>query len=93
MNLIERGFTMIQQIGEALLRIILIVTLDFGLERTGFLHQFKFKPSISLDIQVWQKRSCNTFGIWKSEEYLFWSADTIKGTIRKFEREGCLVSA
>jgi len=81
------------QIGEALLRIILIVTLNFGLKTTVFLHQLKFKPHISLDIQVCQKWACKTFGLWKSEEYSFWTVDTIKGTIRKLEREGCIVSS
>jgi len=91
MNLIERGFTMILQIGEALLGIILIVTLNFRLKKIGFLHQLKFKPPISLDIQVCQKWSCKTFSIWKYEKYSFLSADSIRETIWKLEREGYIV--
>ena len=80
-------------INEAPLQIIRSLALKVGLNEAILLQQLHFKSKISLNIRDGHTWVYKTYDEWKNEEFPFWSVDTIKRTIRRLEKNGCIISA
>ncbi|MFD1929247.1 conserved phage C-terminal domain-containing protein [Sporosarcina siberiensis] len=80
-------------INESPLQIIPSLAQLIGLNEAIVLQQVHFRSLISHNEQDGYKWVHNTYDEWKRVEFPFWSVDTIKRTIRRLEKSGCIVSS
>ncbi|MCG7337125.1 conserved phage C-terminal domain-containing protein [Sporosarcina sp. ACRSM] len=79
-------------IQESPLQVLPSLVMQVGLNEAIVLQQLHFRSLISTNVRDGHKWVYKTYDEWKSEEFPFWSIDTIKRAIRRLEDKGYIIS-